>query len=170
MVQGHKIPQGWKSTHKFVGAFMRDLQRAEDTPPLTLGNTKTVKDLKKRAERIIDKASNPIPCSVSQAVQEHCKCCFRINTARSSWSLCWNIRDKASTVSQKRGGVMTTCSCEWIPLLSKAAPQTERFALTAGHLPSHTYGWCRLMVADLLFSCGVMSCCRWRTLWKGGAS
>ena len=57
-VQGHKIPQGWKSTHKFVGAFMRDLQRAEDAPPLTLGSSKTVKDLKRRAENIIEKASS----------------------------------------------------------------------------------------------------------------
>jgi len=56
IVQGHKIPQGWKSTHKFVGAFMRDLQRAEDTPPLTLGSSKTVKDLKSRAENIVGKA------------------------------------------------------------------------------------------------------------------
>ena len=72
MVQGHKIPQGWKSTHKFVGAFMRDLQRAEDTPPLTLGNTKTVKDLKKRAEKIIDKASDQPPACLSQAEQEQC--------------------------------------------------------------------------------------------------
>ena len=53
--QGHKIPQGWKSTHKFVGAFMRDLQRAEDTPPLALGSAKTVRDLKKRAENIVSK-------------------------------------------------------------------------------------------------------------------
>ena len=53
--QGHKVPQGWKSTHKFVGAFMRDLQRAEDTPPLALGSAKTVRDLKKRAENIVSK-------------------------------------------------------------------------------------------------------------------
>ena len=55
LAQGHKIPQGWKSTHKFVGAFMRDLQRAEDTPPLALGSAKTVRDLKKRAENIVGK-------------------------------------------------------------------------------------------------------------------
>ena len=55
LAQGHKIPQGWKSTHKFVGAFMRDLQRAEDTPPLALGSAKTVRDLKKRAENIVSK-------------------------------------------------------------------------------------------------------------------
>ena len=62
-VQGHKIPQGWKSTHKFVGAFMRDLQRAEDAPPLTLGSSKTVKDLKRRAENIIEKAGSSPPCT-----------------------------------------------------------------------------------------------------------
>ena len=61
-VQGHKIPQGWKSTHKFVGAFMRDLQRAEDAPPLTLGSSKTVKDLKRRAENIIEKACTRASC------------------------------------------------------------------------------------------------------------
>ena len=61
-MQGHKIPQGWKSTHKFVGAFMRDLQRAEDAPPLTLGSSKTVKDLKRRAQNIIEKASPLASC------------------------------------------------------------------------------------------------------------
>ena len=71
-MQGHKIPQGWKSTHKFVGAFMRDLQHAEDTPPLTLGNTKTIKDLKKRAEKIIDKAGNNTSFHLCQAEQEGC--------------------------------------------------------------------------------------------------
>ena len=66
VAEGHKIPQGWKSTHKFVGAFMRDLQRAEDTPPLTLGNSKTIRDLRKRAENIIAKVSEaPTACSCS---------------------------------------------------------------------------------------------------------
>ena len=82
MVQGHKIPQGWKSTHKFVGAFMRDLQQAEDTPPLTLGNTKTVKDLKKRAEKIIDKAGNQIPRLSLLSRAGAMRCCFVLRNCK----------------------------------------------------------------------------------------
>ncbi len=44
---------------------MRDLQRAEDTPPLTLGSSKTVKDLKSRAENIVGKARAQVLPAIS---------------------------------------------------------------------------------------------------------